>query len=262
MSIDALRASCPDEAMIPSMRRLWKEAFGDSDEALDCFFESAYSKERCRVIADGNEVLGALYIFDCECKNKKIAYIYAVATLEKVRGQGICRALMSDTHNYLKKKGYSGAILVPSERSLFDFYEKMGYKTCSAIGEAELAAQEGNLRLEKLGKQEYIDNRRLLLPQNGVVQENENVDFLATYASFYKCDGFLLAAYEADGALFGVELLGSLEAVPQAVAVLGCKKGFFRIPPCEQPNAKIRPFAMYLAFDYSPAPDYFGLAFD
>ena len=63
MSIDLLRISCPDNSLVPSMRELWQEAFGDSNEALDSFFETAYSPDRCRVVTSGKNLLSALYIF-------------------------------------------------------------------------------------------------------------------------------------------------------------------------------------------------------
>lgn len=250
--------------MIPSMRELWKEAFGDSDEALDSFFNTAFSTQRCRVVANGNEVLGALYIFDCQYKNRKIAYIYAVATRKKARGQGICKKLTEDTHAYLKSNGYAGALLVPAEPSLFEFYKKLGYKTCSAIGELEAFASNDIIAVKQIEKSEFTDNRRLFLPENGIVQENENVDFLAEYASFYKGEDFLLTAYKKGNSLIGVELLGNAEKAPFILGALGCDKGIFRIPPQSAPNnTQTRPYAMYIAFDKSlQPPSYFGLAFD
>ena len=263
MSIELISVSCPSPELIPSMRSLWKEAFGDVDEALDAFFVTAFAPERCRVFADGNEVLGALYIFDCELKNKKIAYIYAVATKKSARGQGIAKNLLDDTHRYLARKGYAGAILVPGEPSLFAFYEKLGYEICSQIGELETAASNTEIYVKKIEKAEYMSKRREYLPENGVVQENCNVDFLATYASFYKGDNFLLAAYKSDTKLRGVELLGDTDNAPAILRALGCEKGFFRVPLQNSPTVKLRPFAMYCPFDKTaPAPEYFGIAFD
>ena len=261
MSIDVLRSECPSKAMIFSLKSLWKEAFGDGDEFLDSFFETAYSPSRCQVIARENEVLGALYIFDCALNNKKIAYIYAVATKKSAQGQGICTALMRYTHEYLKKNGYFGAILVPSKPSLFDFYGRFGYEICSYIGEFEAAPSGAKLEIEKIDKLEYARRRRALLPNDSVIQENENMDFLATYADFYAGEGLLFSAYKSDNKLFCPELLGDAKKAPNLLKTLGCEKGFFRIPPggC----APIRPFAMYCLLDEnSPKPQYFAHAFD
>ena len=264
MNIDVLELRCPNRELIPSMRNLWKEAFGDSDEFLDSFFDISFAPERCRVVASGKEALGALYIFDCEHQNKKIAYIYAVATRKSARGQGICKNLMENTHRYLADKGYAGAILVPSEPTLFDFYAKLGYKTCTAVCEFDAEASNSAVALKKIEKSEYINSRRVFLPQNSVSQENYNIEFLATYASFYKGENFLLAAYKADGKLRGIELLGDANAAPSILRALECDKGTFRAPPSENTDiASTRPFAMYFSIDKNISPpEYFGIAFD
>ena len=247
--------------MTDSLKGLWKEAFGDGDEFLDSFFQSAYSEKRCRAVVDGNEALGALYIFDCTLQGAKIAYIYAVATRKSARGKGICTALMGDTHEYLKKNGYLGAILVPSKPSLFDFYGRFGYETCSSIGEFEATPSGESLEIEKIDKLEYARRRRELLPNGGVIQENENMDFLATYADFYKGDGVLFAASKSGNKLFCPELLGNAQKVPNLLKTFGCQKGFFRIPPTQ--NVQTRPFAMYCPLDKNaPKPKYFAHAFD
>lgn len=258
-----LELTLPQKRHIPSMRSLWKEAFGDGDAFLDIFFDTAFAPKRCRVAAVGDEVLGALYIFDCLYQNKKIAYIYAVATRKSARGQGICGKLMDDTHSYLRDNGYAGAILVPSEPSLFGFYEKLGYSTCSAIGEFCAEASENPACVEKIEKWEYASKRRQFLPQNSVLQEDVSVDFLATYASFYKGRDFLLAAYKNGSCLRGIELFGDPQSAPAILRALDCEKGSFRTPPGLAENVAVRPFAMYICLDKkTPSPEYFGLAFD
>ena len=153
----------PTASHLYGLRALWKQAFGDSDEFLDSFFETAFSAKRCRCIIVNDEVAAALYWFDCYRKNEKKtniadsvgmsigsgvsddscvtasgekwAYIYAVATLLQFRGQGLCHKLMEDVHIHLKKEGYAGTILVPDGKELFSFYEGIGYQICSSITE-------------------------------------------------------------------------------------------------------------------------------
>lgn len=262
MSIDSrglLLVGAAEESDKPSLKSLWREAFGDTDGFIDLFFKTAFSPDRCRVVKDGNEVAAALYIFDCEALGAKTAYIYAVATRKSHRGKGLCASLMDDTHKYLSERGYSCAVLVPSEPSLFDFYEKMGYKTCSYITELESVAKEGCVGFEKIGKSEYAALRRKYLPQNGVIQENENLDFFETYAAFYKGEDFVFAGYTNKGKLYCAELLGNREKFENIVFALDCEIGFFRAPQGEN----LRPFAMGYPLDGNYLPElYFGLAFD
>ena len=240
-----------------SRRKLWKEAFGDSDAFLDNFDKTAFSPERYRSIIIDGKVVSALYFFDCEYANGRVAYIYAVATDKAFRGQGLCRRLFDETHAYLAERGYTGAILCPGSESLFDFYKSMGYKTCTCVSEYEVTAGEA-VTVNEITKDEYARLRRKYLPEGGVVQERENTDFLATFSRFYSGDGFVLTARGEGDKLFCAELLGNTDAAQGITRALGYEKGFFRTDGTE------KPFTMYYSLDggKTPPPAYFGLAFD
>lgn len=256
MIIDA-----PKESQIPALRSLWQEAFGDTEDFLDDFRRTAFHTDRCRCVVTDGIIAAALYWFDCMCMEKRIAYVYAVATVKAYRGKGICHKLMEDTHRHLSELGYEGVIVVPGSKELFLFYEDMGYRVCSTVCEfsCTAAVQDGHKALlRSIDKLEYARLRRQFLPEGGVVQENENLDFLQTQAQFYAGPGFLLAARKEDDRLFGVELLGDEAKASEIVNELACVQGMFRIP------GEGRPFAMYhsLTSNTQPAPTYFGLAFD
>lgn len=253
MNIDS-----PTGSNILSLRSLWKEAFGDSDEFLDSFFSTAYSEKRCRCITDQSDVLSALYWFDCVADGEKVAYIYAVATLESQRGTGLCAMLMKNTHEHLCKLGYVGAILVPGSVKLFDFYEKLGYKICSKVKNFESCASGEKIEITKINSYDYAMLRRKFLPENSVVQENENISFLETMNDFYKGEDFLMVAKKRGDALHCAELLGNSDRAAAIVNSFACKNGFFRTPGDETP------FTMYISLDNNlkNMPSYFGLAFD
>jgi GNAT superfamily N-acetyltransferase len=236
-------------------RRLWKEAFGDSDAFLDLFSTTVYAPERSRTITVDGNLAAALYWLDCNYNGKKIAYIYAVATAKAYRGQGLCHRLMADTHGHLKEHGYAGAILVPGSKALFDLYAGMGYKVCAYINKMSCRAQ-GVVECREIDTDEYAMLRRQCLPQGGVVQEGANLDFLEKQARFFTGPGYLLAAQIDGDTLNGLELLGDSTAAPAIVATLDCRNGRFRMPGTEQP------FAMYFPLRDEAAPSYFGFAFD
>lgn len=236
-------------------RRLWQEAFGDTDEFLDLFSSTAYAPERSRTITVDGNLAAALYWFDCEYDGKKIAYIYAVATAKVYRGRGLCHQLMEQTHRHLKENGYVGAILVPGSQALFDLYTGMGYKICSHISEMVCEA-EGAVDCREIGMAEYAALRRQFLPQGGVVQEGANLDFLEKQARFFAGPGFLLAAQVNGNTLNGLELLGDHAAASALASAMGCERGRFRIPGNEIP------FAMYYSLQDDSAPTYLGFAFD
>ena len=239
--------------MIADLKALWQEAFGDSESWLDSFFENCFSPDRHHAILEDKKPVSALYWFDCELNGHKLAYIYAVATGKNCRGRGLATRLMGETHEILKEKGYAGAILVPGEGELFGFYEKIGYRTATTIG--EFTAQRGDtpIALRKLDAESYVNLRTQYLPSNAVEQAGESLALLELYAG----EDFLLAANVRENTLYVQELLGNTAVAPGILAALNLPHGNFRTP------GEDRPFAMFLPLQENcPTPAYFGLALD
>lgn len=279
---------------ISALRGLWKEAFDDDDNFLDTFFSKAYDETRCRIAVINGNVAAALYWFNCTLNEKPVAYIYAVATTKKLRGRGICHALMENTHAHLKTLGYTYVILSPASEALGKFYESLNYKPCSYINEFWCECldkkdyidfiQSSDKFIKKIDKHEYATLRRKFLPPNSIIQENENLDFLETYATFYTGNDFILTVSNEhpDGqpdTLNCLELLGNAYNSNAILNALGFKKGCFRCPLGNTP------MAMYLELDcenesnnldlkdtlkdvkdniveYSPTDIYIGFLFD
>lgn len=241
----------PAASQVPQLRVLWQEAFGDSDAALDCFFDNAYAPECCLCITDEAKAVAAAYWFCCG----EYAYIYAVATAKSHRGQGLCHALMDALHALLARRGYAGAIVVPGEESLRGFYADMGYKNFGGIRQFACRAGTQPVTLRNVKAEEFAPLRRALLPTGAVVQEQKNLAYLQAYAQFYAGDGFLLTAIRDGEELQGLELLGDADAAPGILAALGAKSGTFRTPGDA-------PFAMHKPLSKEKPPTYFGFAFD
>lgn len=247
----------PGRGDIPELSRLWRLAFGDDAEFIASFFFAGFSPERSRCIREAEQVTAVLYWFDVLCGMEKYAYLYAVATHPDHRGRGLCRALVADTHALLAEKGYDGVLLVPQKEGLRKMYASFGYRDWCGVRAFSCGAGERAASIRALSQAEYAQLRREYLPEDGVVQEGENLDFLSTYASYYAGQDYLLAMAEADGKLLGIELLGNTEAAPGIVKAFGCESGSFRTP------GNTRPFAMGISFgENKKTPGYFGLAFD
>lgn len=243
--------------MIADLRKLWQQAFGDSDETLDAFFATGFSPDRCHYLMENDVVVSALYWFDCALSGQKLAYLYAVATCEKCRGRGLGRRLMEETHELLKEKGYAGVILVPGSKELFGMYGKLGYQVAGTVREFVAKQGEMPVALTEINAAEYACLRKTYLPDGGVIQEGALLAFLGTYARFYKGEDFLLSATSDGGQLIAQELLGNADAAPGILQVLNLPKGCFRTPGTH------REFAMYLPLTADcPTPGYFGLALD
>lgn len=247
----------PCDRDIPALRDLWKIAFGDTDDFLDCFFSTAYSPRRCRCIFEGKQPAAVLYWLDCALDGQTFAYIYAVATHPDFRGRGLCRKLMADTHALLANAGYGGAVLVPQKESLRNMYAGMGYRDFGGLEELTREAGDVPVPLRAVGPGEFAALRQQLLPEKGITQEGENLRFLARQMQFYAAEDVLMAAWAEGGVLHAAEYLGSQEKLPAILKTLGFTRGIFRVPGNKIPFAMVHP----LRTD-APEPGYFGFAFD
>ena len=179
----------PEKEHIPALTGLWMQAFGDSKDFIDGFFRTGFSYDRCLLAQEQGQLLAALYWFDCQWQDKKVAYLYAIATHESHRGKGICAELMKHTHRHLQKAGYSGAILVPADEGLARMYGKMGYIPCASQGMQNAKCKMQN---EPISVAEYRKLQSDLLPPDAVVHTDAAFAYLQTFAGFYKTENGIL----------------------------------------------------------------------
>ncbi|MGM9589732.1 MAG: GNAT family N-acetyltransferase [Faecousia sp.] len=252
-----MRIDHPSSHHRKQLRSLWQQVFGDTDDFLDSFYRTACAPDRCRCVLVDDKVAAALYWIDCSLDDQKLAYIYAVATHPDYRGQGLCRRLMADVHDLLRRRGYAGAVLVPQDEGLRAMYRNMGYQNMGGLAEFTCAAADLPVALRPVGPAEFAAIRRRLLPEGAVLQEAAGLAFLAEQLQFYAGEEFLLAGYGEQGVFHGTELLGSRAAAPGILAALGCQTGTFRTPGDERLFAMFHPLT-----EHAKLPVYFGFAFD
>ena len=252
-----MRIDAPSPAHVPHLRSLWQDAFGDSNDFLDLFFTFGFSPECCRCVFQEDTPVAAAYWFDCTLEGRKIAYLYAVATLTSHRGRGLCRMLMEDIRRVLAETGYCAAVLVPQSEGLRQMYRRMGYRDAGSHRAFSCTAAADPVPLRSISPEEFARRRRELLPKGGVIQEGRNLAFLSHLAEFYAGEGFLMAACREGDCLIVPEYLGDPSLCPGILRSLGCETGTFRSP---RGNA---PFAMALPLqENAPEIAYFGFAFD
>ena len=240
-----------------ALKRLWMQAFSDPEEVPEAFFSTAFSPARYNTVRINGVPVSALYWLDCSLQDSRFAYIYAVATDCAFRGKGYAGRLMEDTHRLLKQAGYAGAILVPGEPWLFEFYQKFGYRVFSTVQEFTCSQGEQSAELESLDYVRYATVRRKYLPAGGLLQEGETLAFLQTYANFYSGKDFVMAASQQNNTLIAHELLGNFHAAKDILRTLDMPQGHFRAP------GPGNHFAMFCPLQENcPTPAYFGLALD
>lgn len=236
-----------------SLKCLWKTVFGDPDEAIEAFFDRAYSADRCRYIEEDGILLSALYWLDCEYEGGKLAYIYAVATHPAHRGKGLASKLLEETHAHLKALGYAGAVLKPA-KGLFPFYERLGYVTSGFISRFHAASASVPTEIKELSVAEYGRLRCSYLPENGIVQEGVTLDYLHAYAKFFASKDALFCVGREEPVIF--EYLGNPDSAPGILAAL-------EIPSAEIPTAGDEiPFAMWHPLNCTKMPGYLGISLE
>lgn len=237
------------------LKSLWRLAFGDPEEAIDGFFSTGFSPERCQYLTRDGQVVCALYWFDCRCGGQKLAYLYALATRPEYRNKGLAAQLLEKTHAVLREQGYDGAILKPAD-GLFPYYEKQGYKTCGYIDRLEVESADVPCPIRELTPEEFILLRRQHLPEGGVEQSGDAIQFLHLYARFWQGPGCVLCAGREEKAVY--EFLGDLSSLPGALRAL-------QIPSAEPitPGHRL-PFLMYLPLcqKMETPPKYLGLSLE
>ena len=238
--------------VINGLKSLWQLVFQEPMEAIDAFFATGFSPDRCRYLTQDDVPVSALYWLDCEYEGGKLAYIYAVATHPDHRGKGLASRLLEKTHAHLKTLGYAGAVLKPA-KGLFPFYERLGYVTSGRI--CRFTAEQGPpVSLKPLTKEEYRLLRRSFLPANAVIQEGETLDFLHTYATFYAAEDALICVTRQEPII--LEYLGNPQSASGVLAALGIQSA--EIPT----TGEDIPFTMFYPLNCTKIPGYLGITLE
>ncbi len=244
----------PVPEQIPALRKLWQQAFGDSDAFLDSFFQTGFSYDRCRCVCLEGEPVAAVYLFDCQWQEKKLAYLYALAVKEDCRKQGLSRLLLGDTHAKLQQAGYAGTVLEPANPWLQGYYERLGYRCFGGRQEQTFFASGTPAEICQLGCLGYEEQRQSLLPAGGIAQAGAFTEFLQAQAVLYGGEGFVAAVSCWEPTV--LEFLGNSACIPGLLKALNWDSATVRTPGKNKTS-------MYLDFmGETGLPGYFGLPMD
>ena len=110
------------------MREMWHEIFGDELHEIDSFLVN-HSDATPLIHKECGEVVSMLYVVPLQMWEKRVAYIYAVATKPEYRGRGFATQLLNKALQYIDKSGhYDVAALIPSSIESKRLYEKCGFR--------------------------------------------------------------------------------------------------------------------------------------
>lgn len=154
-----LRPAHPTDT--PALTQLWRQVFGDTAETIGAFYR-AFPRVRATVAENqAGELVCMAHVLPQtlteEGRTHPAAYLYAVATREDYRGQGLAGTLLRFTEALLERLGYRCAVLVPAEPSLFGYYARLGYEP--AFLRSRTAFSGGR----EIGWEDYHRRREALL---------------------------------------------------------------------------------------------------
>jgi len=131
-----------EKSDIPELKKIWKVCFGDSDKAIDSFFQGAYNENTTLILLHRDKVASMLSMLPTELNSPvgkaRGFYVYAVATLPEYQGRGYMRMLERECCNFAKENGRQFCLLVPATPTLFSMYGKLGYSLFSSISTVKL----------------------------------------------------------------------------------------------------------------------------
>ena len=252
------------EGDIPELKRLWKQAFGDTDAEIEGFFRDAFPGCMGFAARDEEHIAAMCFALPQEivCADEALpaAYLYAVATEGSYRGRGLCRQLLEFAEKTLRKRGFACLMLVPADESLAAMYRKLGYEG-PARGMRSVPAPAAVGHAEKIGAIEYAGLRETLLWDEPHVRYGKAwLEYEAQDAAFYAlrlgaASGCAAAVRLPDGTVRVDELLPDVRFLPALQEALRAER--YTLP--EEPSAMCRwltqPPAgwekIYLGFDFA-----------
>ena len=106
---------------------LWQSVFLEDEEITEYFFENIFGDTITPVIRVDGEIASALFLLDCTIGEYKGKCVYCAMTNYAHRGKGYMKTLLDYSYEFCKEQGFDFIVLVPAEKSLFEYYKKCGF---------------------------------------------------------------------------------------------------------------------------------------
>lgn len=124
------------------IKELLNKVFGDSPAYLDALEKSGFlDKNEAFALYEDDRPISVLFVkkypLNLASRIGWADYIFYAATSPDHRRRGLMSKLLSETLSTLKKRGGDCAVLIPAEKSLFDFYSNCGFKTSFFVKQQE-----------------------------------------------------------------------------------------------------------------------------
>ena len=122
-----------EAADVPSIRRIWRESFGDEDAYVDFFLQNRFVPERSPVLTVDGRVAAQLFLLPAHVRTGSrlypVDYLFAAATDPAYRRQGCMARLLSFAAALSRQRGQAAIVLLPGSADLVRYYAANGYHT-------------------------------------------------------------------------------------------------------------------------------------
>lgn len=112
---------------INALSRMWQSVFLEDKEVTEYFFEKIFESVATPVIRIDGEIVSSLFLLDCKIGDFNGKCVYCAMTKYTHRGKGHMKKLLDFSYSWCKENGYDFLVLVPAEKSLFEYYAKYGF---------------------------------------------------------------------------------------------------------------------------------------
>jgi N-acetylglutamate synthase-like GNAT family acetyltransferase len=128
MNTDNRKATSSD---IPEIKLLWEEVFGDFDDYISRFI-AHFGIETCYVCEANHKIVATAFALPTtlttQISNLKSHYLYACATHEQHRNQGVMEKLLATIFEEGCKENVAGIFLHAANQYVASYYRKLGFK--------------------------------------------------------------------------------------------------------------------------------------
>ena len=223
------------------LTELWKTCFCDDEKIVEAFWRrmgdrvTVFLAEEKRPIAMACALPAE--VTDEAGETRTASYLYAVCTDPAFRGRGICRSLLAFAEKELKKAGTSLLLLVPAQKSLFDFYGTLGFCQSLVYGTYRIPSKDNGAKITKISPESYENIREMQLWGNFVSLGIPAWALLQDWGGLYRIetsDGVYCAAAQKEGNLLQVREL--LPDSREAAAALGAYLKCTEVQVCTEGN--------------------------
>lgn len=125
------------------IQKLFNECFPEDINFNNFFFKNIYSHKNTIVYEENEKIISMIQCIPYYLeKIGDVTYIYGACTKEEHRGRGLMAKLINESFKDDIKNNIKASILIPQEKSLFDFYKNFGYMPAFYISSQTVQAGE------------------------------------------------------------------------------------------------------------------------